>query len=114
MVAPAEDTLVGTGQGGRGLHAPVGLDAIEAVLVAAPPPPQHGLGPAAQLHSAVGACITQHLYLKFVQSTGIGNQRLRIPRETEHRTTPRLVIRVYIYLYDILQGSVVHGWGHHW
>ena len=41
VMAPAEDTFVGTGQGGGGLHAPVGLYAIEAVLVAAPPAPQH-------------------------------------------------------------------------
>lgn len=59
VVAPAEDTLVGTGQGGGGLHAPVGLDAIEAVLVAAAPPAQHGLGPPAQLHPTMGACMTQ-------------------------------------------------------
>lgn len=38
VVAPAEDTLVGTCQGGRCLHAPVRLNAIEAVLVAAAPP----------------------------------------------------------------------------
>ena len=44
-MAPAEDTLVGTGQGGGGLHAPVRLYAIEAVLVAAAPPTQHGLRP---------------------------------------------------------------------
>lgn len=56
MVAPAEDTLVGTGKGGSGLHAAVRLNAVEAVLVAAAPPPQHGLGPPAQLHPTVRAC----------------------------------------------------------
>ena len=56
VVAPAEDTLVGTGQGGCGLHAAMGLDAVEAVLVAAAPPPQHRLGPPAQLHSAMRTC----------------------------------------------------------
>lgn len=38
---PAEDTLVGTGQAGGGLHAAVALNAIEGVLVAAPAAPQH-------------------------------------------------------------------------
>lgn len=47
VVAPAEDTLIGTGQGRCSLHAPVRLNAIKAVLVAATPPTQHGLGPAA-------------------------------------------------------------------
>ena len=56
MVAPAKDTLVGTSQRRGGLHAAVGLDAIEAMLVAAASTPQHGLGPTAQLHSAVGPC----------------------------------------------------------
>lgn len=40
---PAEDTLVGTGQAGGGLHAAVALNAIEGVLVAAPTAPQHRL-----------------------------------------------------------------------
>lgn len=40
---PAEDTLVGTGQAGGGLHAAVALNAIEGVLVAAPAAPQHRL-----------------------------------------------------------------------
>lgn len=42
-VPPAEDTLVGTGEARGGLHAAVGLNAIEGVLVAAASPPQHGL-----------------------------------------------------------------------
>ena len=55
VVAPAEDTLVGAGKRGRGLHAAVALNAIEGVLVAAAPPAQHALRPTAQLHSAVGS-----------------------------------------------------------
>ena len=56
VVAPAEDALVGAGERGRGLHAAVALDAVEGVLVAAAPPAQHALRPAAQLHAAVGSC----------------------------------------------------------
>lgn len=40
---PAEDTFIGTGQAGGGLHAPVRLDAVKGVLVAASPPTQHRL-----------------------------------------------------------------------
>ena len=53
VVPPAEDTLVGAGQGWGCFHAPVRFDAIEAMLVAAAAASQHGLGPAAQLHPAV-------------------------------------------------------------
>lgn len=42
-VPPAEDTLVGTGEAGRRLHAPVGLNTIKSVLVAASSSPQHWL-----------------------------------------------------------------------
>lgn len=75
VVTPAEDALVGTGQGGGGLHAPVGLNAIEAMLVTATPPAQHGLGPAAQLHPTVGACTMQHFYCMFL----IKYMRSRVP-----------------------------------
>ena len=37
--------LVGAGEAGRGLHAPVGLDPVEGVLVAPAPTTQHRLGP---------------------------------------------------------------------
>lgn len=40
---PAEDTFIGTGQAGGGLHAPVRLNAVKGVLVAASPPTQHRL-----------------------------------------------------------------------
>lgn len=42
-VPPAEDTLVGTGEAGRCLHAPVGLNTIKSVLVAASSSSQHRL-----------------------------------------------------------------------
>lgn len=56
MVAPAEDAFVCAGQRGGGFHAAVALNAIEGVLVAAAPPTQHALCPAAQLHATVRPC----------------------------------------------------------
>lgn len=40
---PAEDTLVSTGETGGRLHAPVGLDTVESVLVTASSSSQHRL-----------------------------------------------------------------------
>lgn len=37
-IPPAEDTLVSTGEAGGCLHAPVGLNTIEGVLVTASSP----------------------------------------------------------------------------
>ena len=54
VVPPAEHTLIGTRQTRRGLHAPVALDAIEGVLVAAAAAPQHRLRPATQLDTRMG------------------------------------------------------------
>lgn len=56
VVTPAEDTLIGTSQGGGSFHAAVRLNAIEAVLIAASPAPQHSLGPPAQLDPTVRPC----------------------------------------------------------
>lgn len=42
-IPPAEDTLVSAGEAGGGLHAPVGLNTIESVLVTASSPSQHRL-----------------------------------------------------------------------
>lgn len=42
-IPPAEDTLVSTGEAGRSLHAPVGLNTIESVLVTTSSPSQHWL-----------------------------------------------------------------------
>ena len=68
-MAPAEDTLVCTGQGRGCLHAAMRLDAVEAVLVAPAPAPQHGLGPAAQLHPTVRTCRTNHRSLQHTSET---------------------------------------------
>jgi hypothetical protein len=52
---PAEDTFVGASQTGRCFHAPMGLDAVERVLVAAASTAKHTLRPATELDAAVGA-----------------------------------------------------------
>ena len=54
-MAPAEHTAIGAGEGRSHLHALVGGDAVEGVLVAAASATKLVLGPAAKLDGGVGA-----------------------------------------------------------
>eukprot|EP00050_Salpingoeca_kvevrii_P020595 m.100451 g.100451 ORF g.100451 m.100451 type:complete len:507 (-) comp8929_c0_seq3:697-2217(-) len=53
VMAPAEDTFVGTGKAWSCLHATVAFNAVKRVLVAAASTTQHRLGPTAQLDARV-------------------------------------------------------------
>jgi hypothetical protein len=57
VMAPAKHAFIRTRQGGSGLHALVGSDAIKRMLVAASTATELVLGPAADLHRAVRACV---------------------------------------------------------